>query len=150
MPSRKIVLREERGNRPQLEKQESAQKNLFILETISGWYIWVRTLLFQTASSLHYCWLRQAAVLQPHHGQGTRLQLKGWPLTWKHLCSPSLAKDRERALPKSLHSPECTVCSIQSSHCCIPTLLRRLKQSRQGMCVALSERSKETSLEYLD
>lgn len=148
MPSRKIVLREERGNRLRLEKQESAQ-NPPIWGTISQGYMWVHTLFFQTAASTN------AGSERPLFSnftitRHTSPQLKGRPLTWRHLCSPSLFKDRERAPPKSLHGPESAVYSTQSSHCCIPTLLRRLTQSRQGTCAALSEKSQETSLEYLD
>lgn len=146
MPSRKIVLREERGNRLQLEKQESAQKPLYL-----GNYpysTWVHTLFFQTAASTN------AGSERPLFSnfinfisRHTSPQLKGRATDMKVL-SPSLFKDRKRAPPKSLHGPESAVYSTRSfdMH---PYPSQKAHTEQKGTCAALNEKSQETSLEYL-
>lgn len=148
-PSRKIVLKEERGNSQASAGKAGVRKKKSVY--LGKYLVMIHLtspLLFQTAACTEAGSdgpLSSNLLMHAH----TSLKPDGRPRSRPHLCSLLLAKDRQRALPKSLqglccHSPESRVYSLQSPPCHIPALLRTPEHSRQGKCAALSENNQET------
>lgn len=95
MPSRKIVLKKERENSPQLEKQELAQK-VYLYWGMSQDNKFAFTPCFSREQP---AWsLAQTVHCSPVSSctRYTSLKLKGQPLPWKHPLSLSPPKEREK------------------------------------------------------
>lgn len=153
MPSRKSVLREERGHSQASAGKEGVRiKSLFILGNNLWGYIWLCPGFSRQQPAPRLAQMGCCSLVS----SGTCTQLwSEWAATVRgHLCSPLLAKDRKEHCPNLSSSSPITVLRaqfipFQSSPCCNPALLRRPKHSRQGKCAALSESSQETSLQQL-
>lgn len=153
MPSRKIVSKEERANSQDSAERAGVRTKKSVY--LGKYLVMIHLLCCPCFSRQQLAWrLAQMGRCPPISSctYNTNLKLDGRPWSHRHLCSLLLAKDRQRALPKSLqglccHSPDSRVYSPQSPPCRIPALLRTPEHSRQGKCAALSENNQETSLE---